>query len=167
METGFYKKRPFDWASFEADLFVPHLFYNECGGCGANALALLTGIPPKFIHNTNYQNPNHWKDSFMIKFLKHKGFKIHHVTKCDVSNTVSTLYASDSITERHIFLFSQLMNKNSASWAVAHNNLWYHNFQTCSFIATSLLNRPTLTTYLIIHPSWKRENWVDSFRKKK
>lgn len=162
METGYYKKRFLDWESFEVDVFVPHLFLMDGCGCGANALSTLTGVPPTYIRNTNRKNRNDWKDSFMIKFLKECDFKIHHITKCDVSNTSGIGgFVNDNLTDRHVLLLSQLTGKNSASWTVAHNKLWYHNFQTCSFKATSLLNLPTLTCYLVCHPNWQRENWVD------
>jgi hypothetical protein len=168
METGYYKKRPLDWESFEVDVFAPHLFSLDGCGCGASALATLTGIPPHFIHNTNRKNPNHWKDSYMIKFLKLCGFKVHHLTKCDVSNIRPNYeFAGESLTEKHIILLSQLTGKNTASWAIAHGKLWYHNFQVCSFQATSLLNLPTLTCYLVCHPSWRSENWVDPSGKKR
>jgi hypothetical protein len=167
METGYYKKRTIDWRKWEVDVFNPHLFLVDGCGCGASALATLTGVPPQYIHNTNKKNRNHWKDSYMIKFLKICGFKVHHLTKCDVSNTdISYGYASESVTDRHVLLMSQLMNKNSASWTIAHNKLWYHNFQTCSFSPTSILSQPTLSCYLILHPSWRRENWVDHKDKK-
>jgi hypothetical protein len=168
MEPGFYRKRPLKWKSFEVDVFVPNLFDVGGCGCGATALATLTGVPPHYIYNTNRKNKNHWKDSFMVKFLKICGFKVHHLTKCDVSNTDSLLgYASDGLTDRHVLLLSQLTGKNQASWTVAHNKLLYHNFEICSFQATSLLNLPTLTCYLVCHPAWKRENWVDPRNKKR
>lgn len=167
METGYYKKRRLDWESYEVDVFVPHLFNVDGCGCGANALAILTGVPPHFIQNTNRQNRNHWKDSFMVKFLKECGFRVHHLTKCDASSAASPDFASDNITDRHVILSSQLTGKNKASWTVAHNRLWYHNFQICSFQATNLLNLPTLTCYLVCHPNWRRENWVDPRNRKR
>lgn len=168
METGYYKNRSLDWESFEVDVFSPHLFGIGGCGCGASALATLTGVPPHFIRNTNRVNPNHWKDSFMIKFLKENGFKVRHLTKCDVSNTnPGTGIASYNLTDRHVLLLSQLTGKNTASWTVAHGKLWYHNFETCSFQATGLLNLPTLTCYLVCHPNWRCENWVDPKNKKR
>lgn len=172
METGFYKKHKIRWSEFEADLFIPHLFnlgnQSPAFGCGANTLALLTGVAPSYIRNTNRQNRHHWKDSFMIKFLKENGFKVRHITKCDVSNTdPNTGYSSAFVNDRHVLMLSQLMNKNVASWSIAHNQLWYHNFQTCSFSPTSLLNQPTLNSYLIIHPKWRSENWSDKSKTKR
>lgn len=172
METGFYRKHPIKWSEFEADLFVPHLFnlgdFLTIFGCGANTLALLTGIAPRYIRNTNRKNPSHWKDSFMIKFLKENGFRVQHITKCDVSNTdPSTGFSSDYVNDRHVLLLSQLMNKNEASWTVTHNKLWYHNFQTCAFPSTVLLNQPTLNSYLIVHPKWRSENWSDKSKTKR
>ena len=168
METGYYRKKPIDWTEWEVDVFAPHLFQYNTAGCGASCLATITGFPPGFIHNTNRKNVNHWKDSFMVKFLKNHGFKVHHLTKCDVSNgDVNSTYTMNNITSRHVLMVSQLMNKNSASWSVVHDSMMYHNFQTVSFTGLSFVNSPTLTTYIVCHPSWRRENWIDKKYKKK
>jgi hypothetical protein len=155
METGYYNNKPIDWESFKVSLFIPHLFFDDfCNGCGANTLALLTGIPPRKIHNTNQKNPSDWKDAFMVSFLKRKGFKIIPLTKCDV--TAETFgFTSNNIGDRHVLMLSQLLGKNVASWSVVHNQLWYHNFQTCSFSSLNLVNNPSLTCYLLCHPKWK------------
>jgi hypothetical protein len=151
-----YKKRSYDWSKFEVDKFCPHLFTFSSSGCGSNALALLTGVNPHTIINTNHKNYNDWKDSFMVSFLKKRGFKIKPLTKCDVSNITSdSIYTSEPISDRHVILMSQLMTKNGASWSVVHNKLWYHNFQTCSYTGLNIINYPTLTCYVVSHPSWK------------
>jgi len=158
MKRGIYNNIPPDWPEFEVVKFVPHLFCEEHGdGCGNNTLALLTGIDPTKINNTNRKSPNNWKDSFMVKFLLNHGLKVADVTMCNVSDS-SIFFCSDSITNRHVLLISQLMAKNEASWAVAHNKLWYHNFQTCSFNALNLVNNPLLTCYVVHHPDWGKYN---------
>jgi len=158
METGFYLKRSIDWEEFEVSKFVPHLFYDTYCGCGANTLALLTGIPPTKIKNANRKNPEDWTDRFMLKFLRKQCFVIHPITKCDVTSNTN-MFTPENINDRHVLLFSQLVGKNSASWSVVHNNLWYHNFQTCAFNGLNTINSPTLTCYILYHPSWKIENW--------
>lgn len=158
MDNGFYRKKPIKWSQYEVDLFIPHLYSeNISGSCGANALSLVVGIPPKSVHNTNRNNKNDWKDSFMIKFLKKHGFIVKQLTKCDVSNTGT--YSMNTINDRHVLLTSQLISKNVASWAVIHNQLWYHNFQVCAFSGFTLVNAPTLTCYVVYHPSWNMKNW--------
>jgi hypothetical protein len=158
MENGYYRKRPIDWDSFKVSVFIPHLFFDdEHGGCGANTLALLTGIPPLRIRNTNRKNSGDWKDSFMAKFLKKQGFRVIPLTKCDVSAD-SCGFTNNNIKDTHVLMISQLLGKNIASWSVVHNSLWYHNFQTCSFNSLNLVNNPTLTCYLICHPKWKIKN---------
>ena len=161
METGYYKKKPIDWDTFEVDKFVPHLFIStySYAGCGANTLGLITGVPPTKIKNTNRQNPNHWKDTFMVKYLKDHGFVVRPLTKCDVSCNTNG-FSSDFITDRHVLMTSQLMSKNVASWAVVHNKLWYHNFQICSFTGLSLVNTPILTCYILYKPEWQSANWI-------
>ncbi len=158
MENGYYRKKPIQWYKYEVDVFIPHLFSNGWAGCGANTLALLTGIPPNYIQNTNKQNPNHWKDTFMIKFLKKHGFKVIPLTKCDATNC-SDGYIADKINNRHVLMVSQLMGKNNASWTVIHNELMYHNFETIAFKGYSLVNNPSLTAYVVFHPTWKSDNW--------
>jgi len=166
METGFYKKRPIDWSKFEIDVFVPHLFSKDLNGCGANVLATLTGVPPDNIHNTNRQNENHWNDSFIIRFLKNRGFQVQHFTKCDATNTTG-IYISDYITNNHVLLCSQLQAKNTASWVIIHNKILYHNFELSSFTGLTLVNAPMLNCYVIFHPNWKIKNCVDEKYKKK
>lgn len=158
MENGRYRKRPINWYNYEVDCFTPHLFNVSLSGCGANALALLTGIPPSHIRNTNRQRPNHWKDTFMVKFLKERGFKVIHLTKCEVTNTKGD-YVNATITNNHVLLMSQLMGKDTASWTVVHNELLYHNFETVSFKGYNMVNTPSLTIYVVFHPQWKADNW--------
>lgn len=158
MEVGYYRKKAIDWADYTVDLFVPHLYTNYSGGCGANALSLLTGVPPHHILNTNRENRKHWKDSFMIGFLKKHGFKVFPLTKCEVTN-VAGAYVCDSIGNQHILLLSQLMGKNTASWTVVYNELMYHNFETVSFKGLNLVNSPSLTVYVVFRPEWRSENW--------
>ena len=154
METGVYKKRPYDWSQFEVDKFCPHLYSFWSAGCGANALALLTGINPHKIVNSNRKNSNDWKDSFMVNFLKKRGFKVKPVTKCDVT-LGDGMYTPNHITDRHVLLISQLMSKNEASWMVGHNQLWYHNFQTSSYKGITHINAPILTCYAVSHKNWQ------------
>jgi hypothetical protein len=158
MENGFYRKKAIDWTRYTVDMFAPHLYFNYSGGCGANALSLLTGVPPHYIRNTNRQNPSHWKDTFMVKFLREHGFKTIHLTKCEVSNS-SGVYVNEGVTNQHILLLSQLMGKNTASWTVVHNDLMYHNFETVSFKGLNLVNSPSLTVYVVFKPEWRSENW--------
>jgi hypothetical protein len=167
MEVGYYRKRPIDWSLYTVDLFVPHLYTNHHGGCGANTLSLLTGVPPAFIQNTNKKNPNHWKDSFMVNFLRKRGFKVLSLTKCEATNNVNGIYVSDSINNRHVLLLSQLMSKNTASWTVVHNELLYHNFEIISFKGLNLINSPSLTVYVVFNPKWKSENWKHNENYKK
>jgi hypothetical protein len=154
METGNYKKCGVDWGAYEVDVFTPHLYFTLSNGCGSNTLSLLTGIHPDDIKNPNKMNPEDWKDSFMVKFLKKHGFQVHPLTKCDVS-CEGDKFASDNVDDRHVLLLSQLMGRNTASWTVVHNKLLYHNFQTCSFSGLYIVNCPILTCYLICHPNWK------------
>jgi hypothetical protein len=155
MTVGIYKKRKVDWGAFEIDRFIPHLYVsNDDNGCGATALSLLTGIHPHVIVKDRGRRSRHWSDSFMVKFLCSHGFTVQKITMCDVTNSVDEYFSIQYVGERHVLLMSQLMQKNIASWSVAHNRIWYHNFQTCSFSGLNVVNYPILTCYLLKHPSW-------------
>lgn len=160
METGVYRKKMFDWEAFRVRRFIPHL-YDQTGltpqGCGATALSLLSGVNPEDIRNTNFKNINHWKDSFMVKFLKDRNFKVKPLTVCDVSAR-SGLFISDFIKDSHVILTSQLLGKNTASWAVIHDGLWYHNYSIMSLTTMDLINCPILTSYVIFHKKWLPSN---------
>lgn len=152
MENGVYNKRKFDWSTMEITRFTPHLWHNrEFYGCGATALSLITGVPPEEIKNTNWKQKNHWKDTFMVKFLKQCGCKVRELTKCNINSDTGQFF-SDKISNRHVILMSQLVGKKTATWAVVHNKIYYHNFQTHSFDTMSLLNSPTLTCYVVVPP---------------
>jgi hypothetical protein len=152
MEIGTYRKKPVKWSDYTIDVFTPHLYLNSISGCGGNSLALLTGKNPDQIKNPNKKNSNDWTDTFMVTYLKQNGFKVIPLTKREVTN-FDFSYGS-GIKSEHVILMSQLFNKKTASWAVVHNDLWYHNFQTCSFTSLSLINSPTLTCYVLWHKKW-------------
>lgn len=151
MEKGSYKGRLVDIPRFKASRFNPYFFLgpldSRCG-CGASALALLTGISPAQILVEN--NSVHFPDEFMLRFLRRHGCTVQELTQCNVS-------ASDSkIGPDHIVLLSQLFRRNEATWGVIFSGVVYvHNFAFYHLDNLSLLNKPVLSAHLVIHPHWQ------------
>ncbi len=156
MEKGIYTPRPKDFSKLIVDKFAPQIFntaYNAIGGCGANALSVLTGINPLDIKNTNPKNKNDWKDKFVVDFLRDCGFTVEPITLCDVSN--SEIYVESPITKNHVLLISQLLIKNEASWSVIYKDYIFHNFEIVPLKGLEFVNNPILTAYIVWSPAWK------------
>ena len=148
MEKGSYTGRRVDFGKYATSCFTPHLFGREWRrGCGACALALLTGETPEVIARKN--NSPHYSDEFMLRFLRARGFSVLPLTWCNLS--ASKL----RINNEHVLLLCQLFTKNEATWLVMHNELCYHNFEVYTPTILSLLNKPVLSAYLVIHPKWR------------
>jgi len=130
--------------------FNPFLFAGASRalcGCGAAALATLTGALPERIAARNGRA--HYADDFMCRFLRKQGFTIVPLTLCKVS------VAKTRLGNNHVLLLSQLFRRNEGTWGIIFNTTYYHNFQVYSLEALSLLNRPVLTAYVTWHPKWR------------
>ena len=155
MEQGVYTGRRVDYGRYAAAVFTPYFFSSNIRalmGCGASALALLTGILPEVIARQN-QNRAHYADAFMVRFLCRRGFTVLPLTQCSVSASDSTLGQS------HVVLLSQLFRKNEATWGVVFGGVYYHNFDINYLDAFSFLNKPILSAYLLSHPNWRLGQW--------
>lgn len=151
IEAGFYSRRPANLADFVTTFFAPCLFHDErrAGvGCGATALALLTGVTPAIIAMEN--RSKHYRDKFMTRFLRRQHYRVLKLTMC----TIST--AKTEINNGHVVLLSQLFRKNEATWGVIHNGLYFHNFVIYSLDSLSMLNKPVLSAYVVVHERWTR-----------
>ena len=125
-------------------------------GCGACALALLTGVPPEVIARKN--NSSHYSDEFMLRFLRKREFSVLPLTWCNVSTNKSP------IDNFHVLLLSQLFARNEATWLVLHNELCYHGFDVYTATTLSFLNKPVLSAYLLVHPKWQEGLTSQKFR---
>jgi len=145
---GKYTKKPVDYKELRAFLFTPHLYDRVLygtAGCGATALALLTGNHPWDIQDQNKRKA-HYSDRFMIKYLNDHQFKTIPLSQKGLnSNTVVTYPVSSD----HVLLVSQLMAKREATWVIYHRNLSYHNFETGATDKLDFLNKPILTAYIV------------------
>ena len=138
------------FSPFAASVFAPHLF---CGdfrarlGCGASALALITGIAPEIISDKNARA--HYSDRFMTGFLKVWDYHLLRLTPDLIAR------AKTKIGQDHVLLISQLLRENEGTWGVIFGDAYYHNFSVYSLSSLSFLNKPILSAYLVVHPSWR------------
>jgi hypothetical protein len=150
VDKGRYKGRRVDFTPYAVSLFTPHLYFkHEQAGCGATALALLTGVPSLMVRAANKGKP-HYSDSFMISFLRKRKFRIRKLTLCDVSHAVKP------VGFNYVLLLSQLVAKNECTWVVIYRGVCWHNCDTYFLDAQGLLNKPAISAYLVWHPRWGR-----------
>lgn len=150
MDKGTYKGRRVEFRRYAVSCFNPFLFSDpasELRGCGAGALALLTGVAPEKISAKN--GGIHYPDDFMRRFLRQHGFRTLQLTQCNLSS------AEDYVGTDHVILLSQLFKRNEATWGVTFGGMYYHNFSLFSMNALSVLNKPVLSAYIVIDPRWR------------
>jgi len=148
LEHGSYVKQ-IDFGRFVCKKFVPHLYgsYSACG-CGANALALLTGNPSE---NFGARRED-WTSKIMRVYLRKHNFIFEKLTKCAVTNTRFWNHAA--IGHQHVVLMSIKLMQNEASWVVVYQERMYHNFEITKMKPYELLNHPIMEALIIKHPSW-------------
>ena len=151
-----FKSNPTNFSPFGVTKFIPHI-YNSCWesagfGCGENCLSLLTGEKPNLIVNSNKKNPNDWKDSFLIKFLKDRGFKVLPVTINDKIHSIT--YITHPLHKDNVLLVSQWYSKSNASWCVIWRDWIFHNHSISRFGNLEFLNTPILSCYVLWHKKW-------------
>jgi hypothetical protein len=151
LTRGSYKGRRVDVAGYAVSCFTPYLFSGEVRktfGCGAAALALLTGVGQEDIAKHNKFRA-HYSDTFMLRFLRDRHFRLARLTLCNLS------VATTKIGVSHVILASQLVLRNEGTWGVVHNGCYYHNFDIFWPNSLTFLNKPLLSAYLVTSPSWK------------
>ncbi len=139
-----------DFSPFVVSFFAPHLF---CGsvrsalGCGASALALITGVAPEIISSQNGRA--HYSDRFMVRFLRARHFGTLRLTPSIVT------WARTKIGPDHVLLISQLFRHGEGTWGVVFSDFYYHNFEAYVLSSLAFLNKPVISAYLVIHPKWR------------
>jgi hypothetical protein len=139
-----------DFAPFAASFFAPHLFSGSVRsqlGCGASALALITGVPPETIAAQN--GGKHYSDRFMTRFLRARKIRTIRLTPRMVAEAKTKIGAS------HVVLVSQLFRAGEGTWGVVYADFYYHNFDAYVLSSLAFLNKPIMSAYLIIHPKWR------------
>ncbi len=127
MEKGSYRGRRVDFSKHTTPRFNPYLFagsFRTRLGCGACALALVTGTPPETI--ASKKRSSHYSDEFMLRYLRKRGFKVTRLTLCNIST------ATSSIGSAHVLLISQLFRQNEGTWVILYEGTCYHNFMQYS-----------------------------------
>jgi len=150
VDKGSISGRRLNFESYTAYCFRPYLFSDEVRGkygCGASALALLTGALPEHIALKN--NSPHYADRFMVAFLRQHGFAVQALTQSNIAS------ASSAIEKNHVLLLSQLFRRQEATWGVIHNGWYYHNFELYFLNSLTLIRKPVVSAYLIGHTSWR------------
>ena len=156
METGNYNDHK-NWEKYEVSRFPLHLYYHtdfESVGCGANALALITGDNPFKIRRLNKYRSD-YTDAFMLKYLRQHKIKCLKLTKSNITNKKNNSgRISYDITSKHVILISQLLSKAEASWFVIYDDLKFHNFSPATFTGLGMLNCPISSAYCLFNPQW-------------
>jgi hypothetical protein len=143
-------RRRVDFSPYAASVIILHLFQEPFAttiGCGASALALLTGEAPEGIVALNGRP--HYSDRFMLRFLRARGFRLRRLCPQVVTR------AKRPIGEKHVILVSQLFKPEEGTWGVVFGGRFYHHFEAYSFDSLSLLNKPLMSAYLVTHDRWR------------
>lgn len=139
-----------DFSPFAASFFAPHLFSGSVRsqlGCGASALALITGVAPEIIFAQNH-GP-HYSDRFMTRFLRARNHRTLRLTPRIVTG------AKNKIGQDHVLLVSQWFRPDEGTWGVIYGGFYYHNFDAYELSALAFLNKPIMSAYVVIHPTWQ------------
>lgn len=151
MEIGTYKGRRVDFGNYATSRFNPFIFTDpdeSLVGCGPSALGLITGIKPTVIAGQK-RTGKHTSDRFMVQFLRARGFRVLKLTHCNLSASPLKLGF------RHVVLLSQLFRKGEATWGVFAAGIYLHNFEVYNMQSLSLLSKPVVSAFLVIHDRWR------------
>lgn len=145
MKIGTYGPRNTDFKKLRIEraelCFFDKVVYGETG-CGANALALLTGVNPLKFKTWDGLYP----DNFMLYKLRAHGYSVYEVTK---ANLTFSKTAAMIIDDRHLILYSSLLSRGIASWFVSFNNMVVHNFDVFAPSYWALINSPIHSMFVL------------------
>jgi hypothetical protein len=139
-----------DFSPFAASFFAPHLYGGSARsalGCGATALAMLTGELPERISLQNRKA--HFSDGFMLRFLRARGFRTLRLTPALI------VQAKAPIRPDHVLLVSQLFQRGEGTWGIVFGGMYYHNCETYHLSTFSFMNKLILSAFLVLHPKWR------------
>lgn len=159
MEVGKYSKKKIDFSKFECQkfpltLFDPAIF--GLAGCGYNLLASIVGKESPFdIRKLNKsKNKESCEDKFILWYLRKHGFKVLPLTKCNLTNTKS-VYLDGVVKPYNVFISSNLVRKNEASWFINYQHYMLHNQEILPVKSLDFLNFPIMSAFLIWHKKYK------------
>lgn len=152
MKHGNYGPGNTDFKKLQVSKFPLTLWdgvaYGHCG-CGATALALITGKNPLKIAEKvkiSKSGKRSFSDRFMINFLRKNNFSVFEVNKANISNRNEW---SHSILDNNLVLVSLLTQKKEGSWFVLYNNFLFHNFQISKANYLDFLNFPIESMFVL------------------
>lgn len=141
--------RAIDWDSFEAVRFNPFFFNAAGGGCGGNALGLLTGIDP-----LDLPHRDDWTPGYMCRKLREHGFRVHELSIKNLTAHRPSIYMPETVTASHVVLARIKICKPEATWVVLYDGRMHHNFEVTPIRSYSMLNTPLMNAYIVHHHSW-------------
>ena len=163
MINGSYREKV-DWRTFESP-GAYHLFEqrstghssNEYRTCGSGALSLLTGFNPKNVEKKLPKSAEHWSDFAIVRYLKHRKFMVTQLSKYGVTNldADNSDFEMTPLNRRHVLLCCLLVCRNEASWFVITNGRVFHNFEEKDLDPLFFVNKPSQSSYLVSHRSWR------------
>ncbi len=121
-------------------------------GCGATALAFITGESP-FKIAQKVKN-KHYSDRFMLDFLRQHGISCFKVNRANLTNSPNQLI-EHKLQDNHVILYSKLISKKECSWFVSWNRYEWHNFRVTAANYYDLLNFPIESCYVLFKKEWK------------
>lgn len=117
------------------------------------ALAMLTGHKQSRIAaalpKRAYEDS--WTDVSIKKYLTTNGYTVYPLTIAAVTHSE---YLHYPIKQEHVVLMSQHMLRYEGSWAIMHNDFYYHNFEKRVPYANEFINNPINTAYIVYHKKW-------------
>lgn len=150
-----------NWNEFQTTRFKPKLKgnpdYEPKGSCGVYALGYLTGIPLEKIDKRTPRK-GWWSDRVMRKFLKEKGYEIYPITHENLYRNKENNYLQfyeRNINHQHVLLVSQHTLRQEGTWAVMHNNMYYHSDEIEFFTGLEMISNPFWTGYVVWNKKWK------------
>lgn len=122
----------------------------EKSGCGATALALLTGKNPKDIALKN--GKNHYSDRFMVDFLRKNKISVYEVNRANLTRSKEWRH---QLSDNNVILYSAHTSKKESSFFVTFNGYLYHNFRISKADYLDFLSFPIDTCYVLFKKEWK------------
>lgn len=125
------------------------VIYGHCG-CGATALALITGDNPTKIAAKNGRR--HYSDRFMVDYLRKKGISVYEVNRANLSQSKEWKH---QLSDNNVILYSANTAKGEQSWFLTFNSYIYHNFIISKASYLDLLNFPIDSCHVLCKNNWK------------
>lgn len=152
MKHGNYGPGNTDFKKLQVSKFPLTLWdgvaYGHCG-CGATALALITGKNPLDIADKNGRR--HYSDRFMVDFLRKHGVSVFEVNRANLTRSKKWEH---QLGDNNVVLYSAHTAKGESSYFVTFCGYLYHNFSISKANYLDFLNFPIDSCYVLFKKSW-------------